>query len=70
MLIPLPPPPSLSLFCVVIGFQRRDPDVDAADVRFPESLDDISNTSYDSIPAEITLPPALFKERRMPGSKN
>ena len=54
----------------VIGFQRRDPDEDGDDVRFPEGLDDLTNTSFDSIPAKITLPPALFKERRMPGSES
>ena len=54
----------------MIGFQRRDPDDDGDDVRFPEGLDDLTNTSFDSIPAEITLPPALFRERRMPGSES
>ena len=54
---------------LVIGFRRRDPDQDADDVRFPESLDDLANASFDSIPAEISLPPALFKERRRPGSE-
>ena len=53
----------------MIGFRRRDPDQDADDVRFPESLDDLANASFDSIPAEISLPPALFKERRRPGSE-
>ena len=54
----------------VIGFRRRDPDEDGDDVRFPEGLDDLTNTSFDSIPAEITLPPALFRERRRPGSES
>lgn len=54
----------------MIGFRRRDPDEDGDDVRFPEGLDDLTNTSFDSIPAEITLPPALFKERRRPGSES
>lgn len=57
------------LYFAVIFFRRRDPDTDDSDIRFPDSLDDIVNASYDSIPAEITLPPALFRERRAPGSK-
>ena len=58
------------LHFAVIGFQRRDPDEDGDDVRFPAGLDDLTNTSFDNIPAEITLPPALFRERRMPGSES
>ena len=54
----------------MIGFRRRDPDEDGDDVRFPEGLDDLTNTSFDSIPAEITLPPSLFRERRGPGSES
>ena len=71
----LPPPPlsfSLSLSLgqrSVISFRRRDPDEDGDDIKFPESLSDLENTTYDNIPAEIILPSVLFRERRGPGRK-
>ena len=53
----------------MISFRRRDPDEDGDDIKFPESLSDLENTTYDNIPAEIILPSVLFRERRGPGRK-
>ena len=46
----------------VIGYGRRDPSAKGSMI-FPSSMEQIANSSYQYIPARITIPASVFQQR-------
>ena len=56
-------------FELVIGVIRHSAMLNASSVTFPESLDELENTSYSAITAQISIPSTLLLDRKAEGGR-